>query len=589
VIFNIIVIAIVAYLGYHWSRFGVFPAFLHLLCTVVAGAIAFAVWEPLALLLLDTIPPTGGAQFLENVVWPASLLVPFGVGILLLRAAIDAAVPETVKNPGAFDMAGGALLGAISAYIAVGVLAIGFGFLRTGGVLGYQPAAFDTSGSVVRQGYLWIQADRAASTLFEHLSQTSLRSGTPLAEAYPNLVTSAYAHQLSHGQGKARTVIRPEDFDVTQAYVVGDPSGAPARELLAYEGGGAQQHLGVDRRPTTSGQLYGYMIEFGAGAKESFGQVTMTAGQTRLVATRGSDAVTIFPHAIISQADPEENAGIQRWRLDAPEVVITSVGGASTINMGFEFLVPTGYQPEYLYVKNVRKRVDRQQPTSFDSPTALVSAIGTGALGGGTATVGDIDKADAQTVSAGATGRRGRRSAAESDAGIAVSDRMGFAFRTTQKGGLELNDENQVIRGENAWFKDELTQSNQINRDLRVDTFATGADRALLQIDVSPERAGSVLGRAYRTAQGVVPPQVIDTNGTPYQAIGYIYEDDEQFEVRLTPGNPIRGLTELPRLASARRDQRLTLLFYVTEGAEIDTYALGNKAILDFDPPIRVE
>jgi len=77
--------------------------------------------------------------------------------------------------------------------------------------------------------------------------------------------------------------------------------------------------------------------------------------------------------------------------------------------------------------------------------------------------------------------------------------------------------------------------------------------------------------------------------GVIYRPNTDIYEDDEQFEVRLTPGNPIRGLTELPRLASARRDQRLTLLFYVTDGAEIETYALGNKAILEFDPPIRVD
>ncbi|MFI4897899.1 MAG: hypothetical protein ACIARR_08740, partial [Phycisphaerales bacterium JB059] len=64
--------------------------------------------------------------------------------------------------------------------------------------------------------------------------------------------------------------------------------------------------------------------------------------------------MTIFPIAAVSRADSRDGEAFGRWRFDAEEVYIASVGGASTVTMAFEFLVPTGYEPIGLTVKNAR-------------------------------------------------------------------------------------------------------------------------------------------------------------------------------------------------------------------------------------------
>ena len=46
-ILNIIVLVFVLLIGYWWANQGLFSAIIHLLCVIVAGAIALALWEPI--------------------------------------------------------------------------------------------------------------------------------------------------------------------------------------------------------------------------------------------------------------------------------------------------------------------------------------------------------------------------------------------------------------------------------------------------------------------------------------------------------------------------------------------------------------
>ncbi|MEM7623217.1 MAG: hypothetical protein AAF235_08430 [Planctomycetota bacterium] len=592
-LFNIITLGIVLLVAYFWSNYGLFSALLHLVCTVVAGAVAFGLWEPIAYAALGAIPESGGAAVLESVVWALSLLLPFGILLAVLRAVVDAAVPDGIKLPGAIDPAGGALVGGVSAYIAVGVLAIGLGFVRMNGVLGYKPVDVVPNGSVVRGGSMWIQADRFAAGLFGHLSETTLRSGDPLGVMYPDLDLAGYSLQLSHGEGASRNVIRPDDFSISSSYTLGPAAGDTAAALLAYPAdmGGAQNRFDVNGDSVARGRVHGFMIEFGAGARESFGQVTLTGGQARLIAVAdgGGESVAVYPHAIVSQGEGDDAAGLQRWRLDSRGVIISSLGGATaTVNMGLEFFVPAGYSPSYLMLKNTRKQLDGLEPNAYDEPIGLEAAIAAGAFGGATRTIDDIDTETAQTVAAPTRDRRGRSTG--SDSGVRIEDSLGFAVQKTQIGGLDINGANEVVRGQNTFLNDNLTgQAASINRDLRVEKFFVASGTKLVKVDVSPSQPASILGRSYRTAQGVVPPQLIDSRGTPYQAIGYIYADEDVTEVVIDPGQPIRGLAQLPTLSTARDDQTLTLLFSVSVGSEITTYALGNKAVLSFDPGLTVE
>ncbi|MDI1290704.1 MAG: hypothetical protein PSX37_12235, partial [bacterium] len=80
---SLIAIAIMLLTAYIWLTRGFFSAFLHMICVVLAGGIAFAVWEPFAYLLLDK------GRFLESTAWCLGLALPFTAALLVLRLICD--------------------------------------------------------------------------------------------------------------------------------------------------------------------------------------------------------------------------------------------------------------------------------------------------------------------------------------------------------------------------------------------------------------------------------------------------------------------------------------------------------------------
>ncbi|MFG0274722.1 MAG: hypothetical protein ACF8QF_06665, partial [Phycisphaerales bacterium] len=83
---NIGVILFVLFIAYLWTQQGLFSAFLHFVCTLIAGAIALAVWEPLVY-----------GVFLgmrQDLAWSLGLIVPFLVSLVVLRLASDKLIPN---------------------------------------------------------------------------------------------------------------------------------------------------------------------------------------------------------------------------------------------------------------------------------------------------------------------------------------------------------------------------------------------------------------------------------------------------------------------------------------------------------------
>ena len=60
--FNILLVALVLFIGYWWGNQGFFSSVLHLLCVIVAGGIALAVWEPLVTGVIAPITPKGACS-----------------------------------------------------------------------------------------------------------------------------------------------------------------------------------------------------------------------------------------------------------------------------------------------------------------------------------------------------------------------------------------------------------------------------------------------------------------------------------------------------------------------------------------------
>ncbi|HHN77527.1 MAG TPA: hypothetical protein ENK11_02480 [Phycisphaerales bacterium] len=593
---NIAATLLLLALTWIWMNRGFFNALLHLLCTIGAAAIAFAFWEPLAMLLIGMAPERGFMAILGYIAWGVSLLVPFGVSLLLLRLIADKAVGMNVKPISAVDYAGGGICGALAAALTVGVIVIALGYFPLGtGFLGYRPVNYTTkgqgSGSLTRAGGLWIPVERFTAAALGQLSETTLRSAHPLAEWHPDLDIEGYAINTSANGGMARPSLKPDEARLLSTYSVGDGS-TPIKELLKESpmpDALSQGYLDGEGNPVQTGSLFGVVVEFKSGAKEENGQVVMGNGQAALLMSGPDGHVTeAHPVALISQARSDNAALYGRWLYDTENVFIASVGGATTATMAFEFVVPAGYTPFAVSIKNTRFPIESEPKSKYPTADARFAAIAGGTLIGGVS-VEDIDTSEAATVNSANTGTR--RAVGESP--VIAGNSLGFTFEVRQKGGLEIDGENRVVRG-SVKFRPSDINNRGADRKVLVDRIAVTPDIVIVKVNVGPDSAASLLGRVARSVDRVLPPQLIDTNGTAYPAVGFIYtEEGKLIQLEYDPAQPIRGMAQLQQkgvsLSSSRTDQKLELIFRCSRGVAIKHYAIGSKVIINLDPPLVLD
>src|SRR5438045_2589183 len=138
--FIIITLIVVGVSAYVWCLRGFFSALLHLACVIVAGAVAFGLWEPVGYLLLGSSPDRGTFSFVSGVAWAAALVFPFVIILAILRAAIDKILPANAQCEATVDYVGGGVCGLASGVICAGILVLSLLNLRLGSDAGgYQP------------------------------------------------------------------------------------------------------------------------------------------------------------------------------------------------------------------------------------------------------------------------------------------------------------------------------------------------------------------------------------------------------------------------------------------------------------------
>ena len=593
-IFSIATIVLVVALGYYWVTRGFFSALLHFACTLAAGAVAFAAWEPLSVLILNSTPTTGFLRFLPGLAWTAGLVLPFALSLIVFRVAMDQIVGGNIKVAPIVDYIGGGVFGGASAVLAVGILTIGLSFGRFSTTfLGYQPLVYNEdrsqgAGSLIAGSGLWLPVDQIAAGVYGGLSKRAFFAGNPLGDYYPNLHRVGFAGRLTNADGAGRNVIRDEHFRVDRMYTVGNPqNGSPAGELLAdMRSPIAQPYTNIEGEPVGSGYLLGTVITFTAEAKDEgsrgAGQVVVSNGQLRLL-VRDAEGQTqdVFPVAVISQASAGDNV-FARWRFESEGDLIASVGGASQATMAFEFFVPSGATPEALYVRNTRVGVDANPEQAFAGVAQRDALVADGSILRGGQAGGD-PTSRYNTDNAASVG--------EDDPSVRVTNRLGTILNvTTAKRGLQINDNagNIITGGEGQFTTREASrQSAPTEASLQVKEFGIAQGQSMVQVDVSDGRPASLLSDVARLLRADEPIRLIDTNGQAYDAVGYIYNDREGLQVRYTPSAPMEGPGDAPALSTSRADQRLTLLFIVSEGVDIRLLAIGDDAIIELDPPRR--
>jgi len=589
-----------------WLSRGFFSAFLHLICTIIAGAIAFAAWEPAAYWLLDQ----GGTGWLGSAAWGLGLAIPFAVSLILLRVIVDQTIRANVQFVHAVDMVGGAICGTAAGIIAAGIVMISVGTLRLPtDFWGATRLAYATNGSMERDSSIFFPADKIVSTLYGHLSVTTFSESTPLAYQYPDLADVPTSLRLSFGEGRARNTTRPGDFNVMGRFTVGG-TGQTLQSLLSDRWVAAPQQVtdvNGDPFPQTS-RIEGFVIKFNAGAKEKGdGKVSIGAAQIRLViarpdpsdAERFEDPMTVYPVAGSCQAEAATPQAA-RFRFDGRDIFLAGVGGASEATFAFEFVVPAEYVPVSLYVKNVRTDLINASglaPRKLTTAAERDMAIATGALLGGSFTPGaaaagggtlpgggDLDSSQAERLGTGSAWR-------EAPPGLTFSNLLPFTIQLGTQGGLEVDTDNGnlIVYGEHTFDPEQIKNTRGIDRKLQVQKLITTPDTTTVLVDVSLGQRMSLLGQAAAAAEQVVPPLLRDANGQIYEPIGYIYEDATKIVVRFKPGEPIRSLSQLAQagagITRSRSDQKLKLIFRVNKGVPLASFGLGTKIIAEFNPP----
>lgn len=580
---NLLVVVFVLGVTYTWCVRGVFNSMIHALCVLFAGAIAFALWEPLANLLLGI----SDAAIIEATAWGIALILPFVICTLLFRVVTDKVIASTIKNTKAIDYGLGAVFGAISSVITAGVLVIGIGYMRLPSTfLGYQPVWYASdragAGSLVENSGLWIPVDTVTAMVYSNLSTGSMSSGEPLKKWYPDLTLTGFASRVSPGDGAARNTFTTDAFSLLSSYTVGNPNGSTEQEDTL----GSQGYFMINGENPGSGYIAGYVIEFGPEAKErggKGGQVVVSNGQIRMLtqAADGSTA-TIFPVATISESTEQGMYG--RWVYDGDDVFITSTGGKSRVQMGFEFFVPTDQTPIALYVKNARISLDGvDDPQEFANAAQRDSLVLEGDLLTGNRIKRALDLSNAIVIDTN-----------ESQIDTRVTDTLGtvISSQTAKQRGLNLNEDNQITEGTATFSTEfEVGRNNAPpDKNLRVEKIAFGRGQLLVQIDMGSDAAAGLLSEAANQASGDDPFLLIDSNDNEYEAVGYVFEDASTnlFKFRYTPGDTLSGMneSEFPRISRSKDGQELRLLFLVSSQIEIKYMTIGNVVLHEYDPMI---
>lgn len=583
-VLSLIAIALTAGIAYAWVTRGFFSAFLHMVCVIIAGAVAFAFWETVSVAILNNAP-SGFLAIASDAAWGIGLVAPFIVSLALLRLVVDSLLKANAQVDDAFNYVGGGVCGLVSGVISAGIFVNAVSFMRVpAAFFGHQPVTYGTAGNFQATSNLLIPVDQLTASFYNHLSQNVLSTTTPLARYYPDLPVAAGAQRMSDGDGDNRNSIRPDAVALTGAFTVGKESGGPADVLDDFNSPqGPQQVAGLDGNPVPNPYIVGYVVNFGSGAREKFGTIVFSKGQARLVTeNEAGEQLTSFPIAVSSQARAGEDT-FGRYRFDTDGTHIGSVGGAAEAPMAIEFAVPRGHEPVALYVKNVRLDVGSVQPTNYADASARDIDIVTGNLLGGSRAE-NLDTSNATVAQAPRTGQ---------PAGIDVSPRIPRPYGLQEGGtrGISINEDNKIIDGQQAFAVNEA-KNVRVDRALAVNEFFVTSDTTIVQVTLTGDPAAipsSVFGPAAVAIDNTTAPQLVDAAGRVYPAIGYVYEDRDKVEIRYTPSQPLAAMNDAPGLSGTRDDQVMIMLFRVSLGVQIEHFAIGDTVLTTYDGPLPVE
>ncbi len=550
-ILNIVLIVFVLGMAMMWSTYGLFSALIHLGLVIVAGSLAFALWEPLAYGVFFNFLPTGA--------WGVSLLGGFVVILLLLRVVTDKFIRGTLKVHRLADQVGGGAAGAASGVLTAGVTLLGLSFLPLPpDIGGYQPYEVKSNGLVgpVEGGGLWIPADTMAANLFTRLSGGAFSTGTPLVSYVPDLAEAATLFRLGRTYDENLSVVSAPGGVTANATAlfVGDqlPGIDPglAKGLLAAMGGGSRLVTVVTN--FTKGE--------NATTYDTDGILRLPATNIRLATRRrGEHGQWVAPVGFSKPGD----SGQRFYALANNQMMASS--RVPNQEIAWHFVVPSDREPDFLLVRNTRVLL----PAATEAEPADYAAL----IGNPDASGGEAQDASPKHARSGGLAIDAEPSGFSTHKAVYIeqNDKLPANVSKNNAQFLTYND-TAVIEGEG------LAQSGSAGRNTTLSTMDVSPALRAIRVEMEPVRATNSFTTLARGA-GAANIQEIwlsDIQGQTYRPFGYVLrKQDGRQRFKVLSGGELRNNVDLPLNEFVNGD-RLYVYWQVPPATTLNGYHVGG-------------
>ena len=534
------------------ARQGMLSAFLHMICVIAAGAIAFALWEPIGYALLDSMGSFGA------YVMGCTLVLTFLVALVILRLAMDKLVPENMNFESGANWAGSSIFGFVGAFISVGILTLGAGMLQfKSDFFGYTGWARDRATA---------QPGEVSSTpmftavytarFYEMLSVGSLSpmmNGGALKQLYPEIDKMSWS-MLRDGfvgdSGNGRSWMQPKSIKVTNdqfTYLPNFASGSINPDFPRFNG------------------AYIVPLKVDVSSFDNGSQFTMSNAQARLIAPAGTStggAATAFPKLYVQ---PSKAGTPTPYAFDDGSNFVSNKAGTQALDFILIFpgdeLGPPTEGDYHLQIKGLR--LDLPSVTVEEQGMEMLAAMGGGATR-------QLPTGEGKALTAN---------------DLKIDSEIPIRISYNAKKGLRLNDKN-FIEGGSGEFNSG-GPGNNVSKANRVTNFFEPEGTRIAQLTVG-RRKPIDLDALRQEGYADQPLLLVDENGNTYLPYGYIRMGRQKTSILYNPLSPIETVGGLPTLPSSGNTD-LFILYRVPIGVTISEVRCGDIPIgscstkVDFD------
>lgn len=351
---SILVAILVLLIAYWWSNQGVFDAFIQFACVVIAGVLAFALWEPVTIGFLLS----GGA--FDNFAWGISLGGLFLGLLFALRFLMDWFTLKRPSLPRWANLSFGAVLGLLSGILTMGITLIAIGHVSTSTeLLGYNGWIRDSTGRPTQSDpnsppTLVMGFTQGFFNMLSAGSCAPLIGNASLASYRPNVAQDGGSlFRDSIQAGKGNSAIRANGFIIEGFYY--DP-----KYSMRSSGIGA----------------YAVLLTFNKESFDPGGSFSMSASQARLIAPAPSGVIAEFPVEFSQEKTVDSAMSMVRYSFNTSESYATLENARDDGKICLVFSAKSfqNEKPTMLMIKGIRIMLPTVNPDTLALGRALENA-----------------------------------------------------------------------------------------------------------------------------------------------------------------------------------------------------------------------